>query len=45
MKYGNKMFTKPEQSGQLKIVLKQKMKHYNVKNARKARMKRQRGLE
>ena len=30
MKYGNRMFIKPEQSKQLKIILEQKMKHYNA---------------
>ena len=30
MKYGNRMFIKPEQSEQLKIILEQKMKHYDA---------------
>ena len=30
MKYGDKMFTKQEQSKQLKIELKRKMKNYNA---------------
>ncbi len=30
MKYGNRMFIKPEQSKQLKIILEQKMKHYDA---------------
>ena len=30
MKYGKRMFIKPEQSEQLKIILEQKMKHYDA---------------
>ena len=35
MKYGNKMFKKPEQSKQLKIVLKHKMKHQDAAKSKK----------
>ena len=37
MKYGNKMFTKPEQINQLKIVLKQKMKHYDAAKCKRSK--------
>ena len=35
MKYGNRMFIKPEQSEQLKIILEQKMKHYDAETRKR----------
>ena len=37
MKYGNKMFTKPEQSDQLKIVLEQQNNYYDAEKLNKSK--------
>ena len=45
MKYGDKLFTKPEQCEQLKIELKRRMKNNDAENAKEASTYRRRRVE
>ncbi len=45
MKYGNKLFTKPEQCEQLKIELIRRMKNNNAAKHKRSKTQRQRRVE